>query len=708
MASINGTTSNASIASKIEWSATQSVEGNSSTVTASLYYRRTNTYSGEPTSGTGSFTITIDGQPRSVSQKKLVIPNDKSWVLAMTATVTVIHNPDGAKDIAISATGSLPPSSLTATYCSGMVTLAQIPRASTIESVANVTLGNACSVKWTPLSTLFRYKLQFAIGNWSGWSDTINPNNTSTYPYTGYPIPIDAAKQVKGKTGTMSVTLYTYSDSGSQIGSADTKTFTVTVPENDATRPTLSMSISPVSDLPAPFNSLYIQGKSKVQATLGWEIKPGAEAEDAYITVDSTTYRYPYKSGYLTNDSVISVKGYVKDSREHYGTASENITVITYRKPVLQTASGEDIIVATRCEEDGTPKDSGEHLMIKARIDYEKVIANGVQNNFGKIQYRYRSESGSWSGWYTILDTSTSASTEIVTGALPNVTLFIDKNYLVQVRAIDNITKEDECQPVTLSVPSEKVYMHKPAGGNGMGLGGYTQKDAGKLDIYWKTMARGGISLVDKEGKEISLEETLPLPRGTLGEGWTPDDIDNGVHVVDEYPLKYGENTIMDGGTLVQMTANDNWKVQLAFPTSPLDYTPVYRVCQGGKWADWNPLDPRPQDYIVDQGIRDGWTWRKWASGMAECWGTHSFQSGVWSGANNLYYSVKVLPLPSGVFATDIKIVPSVTNANGAAVTPATTQPLGTTEFQTIFVRFYGGTEDVDITLSVYAYGRWK
>ena len=701
---IYGTTSNASIQSLIEWDYASDVATNTSAVTASLYYRRTNTYTGEPTSGTGSFTITIDGQSRSVSQKKLVIPNDKSWVLAMTATVTVIHNPDGAKDIAISATGSLPPSSLTATYCSGMATLAQIPRASIIESVANVALGNACSVKWTPLSTSFRYKLQFAIGNWSDWSDTINPNNTSTYPYTGYTIPIDVAKQVKKKTGTMSVTLYTYSDSGSQIGSADPKTFTVTVPENDATRPTLSMSISPVSDLPAPFNSLYIQGKSKVQATLGWELKPGAEAVDAYITVDGTTYRYPYESGHLTNDIVISVKGYVKDSRDHYGTASEDITVITYRKPVLQTASGETNIVATRCDKDGNATDSGTYLKIKARIDYEKVMANGVQNNFGKIQYRYRAESGSWSDWHTILDTATSTSTEIVTGALLNGTLLVKNNYQVQVRAIDNITKEDECLPVTLSVPSENVYMHRPAHGNGMGLGGYTT-GTGNLDVYWKTRARGGLSLFNKEGEEISADEALPLPRGTLGEGWNPNDIDNGVHVVDEYPLKDSMgSTIMDGGTLVQMTAGDRWKVQLAFPTSPLDYTPVYRVCQGGQWADWNHLDPRPQDYIVDQDITDGWTWRKWNSGLAECWTKRIYATGsdpiaLLGG----FYSSTTTTLP---FEMDASTITATANAQlGTGIGFACAIPSSST---VIAVHVVGNQNSGNITYNLHVRGRWK
>ena len=31
------------------------------------------------------------------------------------------------------------------------------------------------------------------------------------------------------------------------------------------------------------------------------------------------------------------------------------------------------------------------------------------------------------------------------------------------------------------------------------------------------------------------------------------------------------------------------------------------------------------QDYIVSQGIQNGWTFRRFASGIMECWGTHTF-----------------------------------------------------------------------------------
>ncbi len=113
-------------------------------------------------------------------------------------------------------------------------------------------------------------------------------------------------------------------------------------------------------------------------------------------------------------------------------------------------------------------------------------------------------------------------------------------------------------------------------------------------------------------------------------------------------------------------------------------------------------------DHIVEQGTNGVWFYRKWESGRAECWGTPALQSGVWDGENNVYYSTKRISLPSGIFAREPYVVQTIKNASGAVVTPATTRPLSKTEYQTTFVRFYGGTDDVSLELSVCAYGVWK
>ena len=132
---ILGTTSNANIQSAIDWYYEPDNAKNQTKVTAKLFYRRTNT--GYITEGTGTFSITINGTKTSKSGVKLSIST--SWVEAMSASVIVAHNADGTKSVAISATGDLPPTSLTSTSCGGTVSLPTIPRASSIScSIADI------------------------------------------------------------------------------------------------------------------------------------------------------------------------------------------------------------------------------------------------------------------------------------------------------------------------------------------------------------------------------------------------------------------------------------------------------------------------------------------------------------------------------------------------------------------------------------------
>ena len=68
-----------------------------------------------------------------------------------------------------------------------------------------------------------------------------------------------------------------------------------------------------------------------------------------------------------------------------------------------------------------------------------------------------------------------------------------------------------------------------------------------------------------------------------------------------------------------------------------------------------NKIESR--DYIVEEGISGNWYYRKWASGVAECWFTAPIQrtinvTGKWS-TSTLYYSTlyqTYYDYPSGLF----------------------------------------------------------
>ena len=254
----------------------------------------------------------------------------------------------------------------------------------------------------------------------------------------------------------------------------------------------------------------------------------------------------------------------------------------------MRAKSGETDIIAARCDASSNFSDSGTYLKIKAKVVYEKVISNGTQNNFAKIQFRYRKEGGAFSAWQTILDCKTQNSDEVITAPLLNGGLDVKSNYQVQIIASDELY---DSAPVTIAVPSDSAYMDRPAGGKSMAIGGYST-GAGIFDVYWRTKARGGLSVFDAMGNEIPIDSTMPIPRNQVPEGWNPDTLECGVHVVaNNRALKQGDSVIMYNGVLIQMNGDvaGNVKLQLALPTDT-NRSPMYRICWYSNWSDWRSL----------------------------------------------------------------------------------------------------------------------
>lgn len=465
------------------------------------------TQSGDSWNGytkTAKYYVSINGGAETAYSVSYTLPQNSTKTIVDT-TITVTHNDNGTGSVKVRTwmdTGI----SAGVVEKSQSLTLATIPRASTITSASDATLGTACAVKWTPLSKSFRYKLKFSIGNWSYTTGAIHPNTTAAYTYTGYTLPIAGiAPQITGKPpkGTMTVTLYTYSDSNAtaQIGSASSKTFTVTVPDNSSTKPSVSMSLAPVSSLASQFSSLYIQGKSKVKATITGSGKYSASITSYEMYADSKN-NGTLQSDYLSKSGSITVKGRAYDSRGFYKEAEQVITVIPYTKPSLIRASGEKSIVCARCDASGNLTDSGTYLKIKAKRSYSKVMSGSVQKNFCQIRYRYKAEGGSYSAWATILASNSLGSDEVVTSALLGGALSVQTTYFVQVQAIDDI---GEYSTTTISVPTDRVYLHKAGSTNSLGIGKYSESE-NTLDIADNiaVRVRGSINGVFVGSKAVS------------------------------------------------------------------------------------------------------------------------------------------------------------------------------------------------------------
>ena len=640
---INGSTGNEYIDAKVVWSSKADTGANTSAVTAALYYLRLNNYT---TYGEGSFSITVNGE-KTVKTNNITITDD-GWVTAMEVTVPVKHDSDGGKSVAISAAGSIPGTTLSSTSVSGVAVLDTIPRASSITSAGNVTLGKACNVKWTHLSKSFRYKLTFELGGWSYTTGVIHPNQTSAYIYDDYPIPMDVAEELpKAKTGSMKVTLYTYSDTAgkNQVGEADSLTFTVTVPDNSNTKPTLTMTLSTVHSLGSAFTGLYIQGRSRVKAAFKASGKYGATIASYKLYVAGKSYGSPYESAHLATAGTVTVKGRATDSRGYYTDIEEEITVLPYSEPKVAPASGESAIVCARCHADGTLAEDGTYLRIRAKRSYSKVTSDGVQKNYCSIRYRYRPEStNTYSNWVTLLARTDTGADTVDSGAIPNVVASTVTTYFVQVGVIDDIGEADALQ---ITVPTDFVTLDIPEeyGGRSIGIFRHAaEPEDGERRIDIDGFIHGGG--VDNLTLGTRLTATAEAPISlddikTPGCYYSPN-AENSVHMAN---TPYTEGGF---GLEVRKLQHKDFIRQ----TVNYGRTTIWRHYNGSEWSDWvrvmvsTEFDTAATDFVIEHGTKDGWTYKKYKSKTYEMFGEFEVVPGT-STINGTMYRTGSISIPA-------------------------------------------------------------
>lgn len=616
---INGATNNAGISAKIVWSATPNFDANTSSVTATLYYKRLNNYT---TYGTGSFTLTIGD--KKVTESNYITIKYGEWTEAITLTATVSHTSDGTKEVKISATGGISGTTLSSTDCWAMVTLETIPRASTIYTASNKTLGSACKVKWYPKSTSFRYTLKFSLGEWSYTTEAIHPNQTTLYTYEGYPIPLNVANQITGAAkGSMSVTLYTYSDSAATkpVGTSDTETFTVTVPDNVSTKPTVTLNLAPVSALGGTLASLYVQGKSKVKATtFSGAGKYGASIVAYSFTVLGKSYPSPYESDYLETSGTVTVKAKVTDSRGYSTEVTRDITVIPYTNPMILPSTGESRIVCARCYSDGTIAEDGAHLRIIARRSYSTVKSGGEQKNFCTIRYRYRHEgTRTFSDWITLLDGSDTDADTVDSGALAGVVSSTTTAYIIQVGVIDDVGGANAYQ-VSIPTAFATVDIPKAYKGRSIGIFRFAAEPAdGEKRVDIDGFVHGGG--IDNLTLGTMLTATAEAPI-TLAATRTPGcyyspNATNSQYITD-CPYKEG-----GFGLEVRELQHKDYIRQTMY----YGRTTIWRHYNGSEWSDWvrvmvsTEFETACTDFVIEQGVSGGWNYKKWKGGTYEMFG---------------------------------------------------------------------------------------
>ena len=378
----------------LSWTATQDIQTNASTVSWSLKantdgpgYKRT-VYNVE---------ITIDGTATTSNRNTSYGDGSTIW----SGSRVVNHNNDGTKTLNISARLQIGQYSYNISG-SGSWSLNVIPRAS-VPSVSNYTVANTTgSLTYTVTSQGdFYHKAIWTLGG-QNTTVTLGEINATTSSFTIANTAL-LAKLPAQASGSLSVEIETYSDSGyTNLNGTSTTSATITV-DTSAIKPTVSLGNIAINTSPHNTITVPVAGYSTLKSTYTTTRGNGASGVTTYFTAShgsmatatSTTTTGTATTGTLpasTSNYTFTLSAYAKDSRGAVSsTVSKTITVYGYTAPTATLA-------AYRTETSSSTTEDGAGLYVY--VTFSGAVGASV-NNQNTIQTTVCTYSGSISGTAT-------------------------------------------------------------------------------------------------------------------------------------------------------------------------------------------------------------------------------------------------------------------------------------------------------------------
>lgn len=641
---------------RVDWSQAQNVSANKSTITAKIYL--VNDWSLSINSRTSS--ITINGTSQNYSSSSI---STTGTHLLATVTQEVVHDSDGSKSIAMSCVFNIQ-ATISGTYygsisCSANVTLDTIPRASSV-SMPAATMGSEVTISINPAVDQFTHTLAYSFGSATGTITT----KTSLLAVKWTPA-LTLANQIPNATsGTGTLTCYTYSGS-TLIG---TRSITITLKVPTSVVPTIGSFTATRVDGTVPSSwGIYVQNKSAVTLTIsnaagayGSTIKAYSITGGSYSGSSSTL-----TTGVLVSSGTYTFTGKVTDSRGRTATKTVSISVVEYSPPVI---TGH---VSYRSNSSGTAADAGTY--IRGLVTYTYASCSS-KNTVTRATYYKRSTATTW----TNASKSFSSGTGFTFGG-GNISA--EYTYDVKYTLTDAFTTVS----VTETISTAAVLMDFLRGGKGIAIGKVAEtENCFEVSQDWTTKLNGpvylGTTTLGAQNIPIYLENGQPTASSVdIGSATKPIYMHQGA-------LSASTSTVGGVGTPVYLKAG---ALTACTPSS------IVTSVVG--------------DYVTSVGTSGIWTYRKWNSGAAECWGVYT-ASGVNIAKNNysgFRYSDGIsVNLPFTFAAAPVAVYSGGCTSYLTFVTPIG-QPT-TTQAKFWIACLDSSATNVSIVVNIHVMGKWK
>lgn len=514
------------------------------------------------------------------------------------STGVVTHGSLGEASISVTAGWKSTPWYINGSL-TGTATLPTIARSTKPTfSATTVTLGNSINVTLSPSNSTFKHRLWYWIANSgnleSGFSTagsfTAQGNTTVTFtPPTSL-----GAYMPTAMSSTCTVLCLTYSADDVYIGSTESN-ITLNVPSYTPEINNVSLTGNNL------LNGAYVKGKSTVTGNATLKTYYGATVKSVVAKVDGKDYTsLPFTSDILTNGSK-TVAITFTDSRDKSVTyTSSAFTVYDYSPPQITDFTLER-------QSDGTT--------VIATVKGSIAAVNNKNTKTIKVLLDGK-EKTITANSYTVNETIT--FTGVNTDATLTATATFTDSY-------SSVSKDSV-------LPTVAVTMDFWKDGNGIAMGKVAEQGS-LLEVNWDSRIR----------KNLTVDGGITAKGHLYMGGLQTATSENHIRFSNPAKSTYPHDVYIFGGNpsgdvAIGIYDTKNGRVVLAYKdgSHTLDFGNGSTTIK----LNGNIL----ADYVVEQGTSGIWTYRKWNSGIAECWGIYTMASSCTLAWGSLYYSNKTCP----------------------------------------------------------------
>ena len=456
---------------RIEWSSSQSVANNTSTIYWTV----------KSAGGTGNSYSYVMAGPVTVNIAGVtVFSRSDRFEMHVGETLgsgsfTLTHNTDGTKSFSAWAEAAIYTYAVSSTRYGYSVDLPQIPRKSTV-TASNATLGNTVSININRASSSFTHTIRWAFGNKSSTIAT-KTSNTSVL----FPTYVDLALEIPNST-TGTCTIYCDTYSGDTLVGTTTYNITLTVPSNII--PTIRSFTSSIASTNPPGCGLYVKNNSTVKWTVSVSGAKGSTIKKCVISGPNLSYETNSSSNsYSATSSTLTTFGEktytvtVTDSRGRSASMTKNITVVDYNSPLITSYT------SFRSNSNGSMNSSGTYITHKITPSFYPLNDGYIAKNIAKIVvYSKKGSDLVYGNAATI--TNSAENQKALMFTYTDQTFAIDSTYDFKIVISDSV---GQSATVYTHVGTKNVPINIASNNNSIAIGCFAQaSNTGRFDCAWE------------------------------------------------------------------------------------------------------------------------------------------------------------------------------------------------------------------------------